>query len=71
MNALMKDPMFEFKPGGFPQMLLYEDIARSRRLEAEQAARAHRLVRQLSSARRWRRISTWAAKRADRATAGL
>ncbi|EWC63056.1 hypothetical protein UO65_1620 [Actinokineospora spheciospongiae] len=39
--------------------------------EAEQVARARRLVRHLSAARRWNRLSQWAARRADRATAAL
>ncbi|GAA3065475.1 hypothetical protein [Actinokineospora globicatena] len=71
MNALVKDPMLEFKPEGSPQMLIYEDLARSRRLEAEQDAHARRLVRRLSTAKRWHRISRWAARRADRVTAQL
>ncbi|SES35391.1 hypothetical protein [Actinokineospora terrae] len=71
MNALLKDPMFDFKPEGSPQMLIYENLARSRRLEAEQAAHARRLVRRLSAAKRWQRVSQWAARRADRATATL
>ncbi len=65
MNALLKDPMYSFKPGGAPQMLLVEDLARSRMREAEQVARAHRLVRLLSAAKRWDRVSKWAARRAD------
>ncbi|GLZ41643.1 hypothetical protein [Actinokineospora sp. NBRC 105648] len=71
MNALLKDPMLTFKPEGSPQMLLYENLARSRMREAEQAARAHRLVRLLSAAKRWERVSSWASRRADRVTSSL
>ncbi|MDQ3401847.1 MAG: hypothetical protein M3548_00440 [Actinomycetota bacterium] len=48
-------------------MLMYENLARARQLEAERVARTHRLVRRLSAAKRWDRVSKWAAKRADRA----
>ncbi|MGQ0841442.1 hypothetical protein [Actinokineospora sp.] len=71
MNALMKDPMYHFKPEGPTQMLLYENLARSRMREAEQVARTHRLVRRLSAAKRWERVSKWAARRADRVTTAL
>ncbi|WP_051385520.1 hypothetical protein [Actinokineospora inagensis] len=71
IDPLTMNPMTQYTPEGFPQMLLYENLARSRRLEAEQAARTRRLVRLLSAAKRWERISRWAARRANRATAAL
>nr|CEL21095.1 hypothetical protein [Kibdelosporangium sp. MJ126-NF4] len=52
-------------------MLLYEDLARSRMREAEQAASKLRLVRRLTAAKRWNRVSNWAAKRATRITSSL
>jgi hypothetical protein len=71
MNAQVKDPMYTFKPQGTRQMLIYEHLARSRMREAEQVARAQRLVRQLNTARRWERVAKWAAKRASRANSML
>ncbi|TCO62989.1 hypothetical protein EV192_1021133 [Actinocrispum wychmicini] len=53
---------------GVSTMLLYEDLARARMLEAEQAASKLRLVRRLTAAKRWNRVSKWAAKRAARAS---
>jgi hypothetical protein len=43
-------------------MLLYENLARARMREAEQAARRLRLVRRLTMAKRWNRVSRWAAR---------
>lgn len=54
-------------PEGIKTMLLYENLARERMREAEQVAAEQRLVRRLSSARRWHRLSAWAARRAERA----
>jgi len=71
VNPVHNDPTYTFKPEGPTDMLLQENLARSRMREAEQAARARRLVRHLSAARRWTRLSQWAARRADRATAAL
>ncbi|SDD88613.1 hypothetical protein [Actinokineospora iranica] len=71
MNALLKDPMYNFRPQGSQQMLIYEDLARSRMREAEQVARARRLVRLLGAAKRWDRLAKWAARRADRVNAIL
>jgi len=51
---------------GVSTMLLYEDLARARMREAEQAASNQRLVRRLTAAKRWNRLSNWAAKRATR-----
>jgi len=51
-------------PKGTNAMLLYEDLARARRREAEQTASRRRLVRHLTAARRWNRVSRWAARRA-------
>ncbi|MFC0114110.1 hypothetical protein [Kibdelosporangium aridum] len=58
-------------PKGVNTMLLYEDLARSRMREAEQAASKLRLVRRLTAAKRWNRVSKWAAKHADRASSSL
>jgi hypothetical protein len=55
------------RPNGSESMLMYESLARERMREAEQAANHARLVRRVSSARRWERLSAWAAKRAQRA----
>jgi hypothetical protein len=52
---------------GSKTMLLYESLARERMREAEQDAAEQRLGRRLSSARRWERLSAWAARRARRA----
>ncbi len=52
---------------GSKTMLLYESLARERMREAEQDAAEQRLGRRLSSARRWERLSEWAARRARRA----
>ncbi|HEU5472557.1 MAG TPA: hypothetical protein VFV67_18065 [Actinophytocola sp.] len=65
INELLRTPT----PKGTKAMLLYEDLARERRLEAERVARHLRLVRQLSAVKRWERISEWAARRARRASA--
>ena len=60
-------PMTDTRPNGSTSMLIYESLARERMREAEQAAEHARLVRRLSSAKRWGRISAWAARRASRA----
>jgi hypothetical protein len=54
-------------PEGTKTMLLYENLARERMREAEQHAAEQRLVRRLNSAKRWQRLSAWAARRAKRA----
>ena len=54
-------------PEGPKTMLLYENLARERMREAEQDAAEQRLVRRLNSAKRWQRLSAWAARRAKRA----
>ena len=63
LNARVND----IRPKGSKTMLIYESLARERMREAEQAAREYRLVRRLSSVRRWERLSAWAARRAQRA----
>ena len=45
-------------------MLLHEDLARVRMREHQRHAEQHRLAHRLSAARRWRRLSNWAAERA-------
>ena len=70
MNTAVIDPMTEtelmtdLRPNRSKSMLIYENLARERMREAEQAANHARLVRRLSSARRWERLSAWAARRA-------
>jgi hypothetical protein len=54
-------------PEGTRTMLLYENLARERMREAEQDAAEQRLVRRLNAAKRWERLSAWAARRAKRA----
>ncbi|TDV35402.1 hypothetical protein [Actinophytocola oryzae] len=54
-------------PKGSKTMLLYENLARERMREAEQDAAEQRLGRRLNSAKRWQRLSAWAARRAKRA----
>jgi hypothetical protein len=48
-------------------MLLYEALARARMREAEEAARNHRVIRQLLAGRRWAWLARYAAERAERA----
>ena len=73
MNSPVIDPMTDAdlmtdtRPNGSKTMLIYENLARERMREAEQVARNQRLVRRLNSARRWQRVSKWAARRAQRA----
>ncbi len=57
----------DLRPNGSDSMLIYESLARERMREAEQAANHSRLVRRVSSAKRWERLSAWAAGRAQRA----
>jgi len=64
---LITNLMLTPSPKGTKAMLLHEDLARERMREAERAARQHRLVRRVSSVRRWERVSAWAARRAERA----
>jgi hypothetical protein len=68
VNAQLKDPLYTFKPEGTTEMLIHENLARERSREAEQVARARRLVRLASAARRWERVARWAGRRAARAT---
>jgi hypothetical protein len=74
MNPAVIEPMTSnelmttnLRMNGNESMLMYESLARERMREAEQAANHSRLVRRVSSARRWERVSAWAAKRAQRA----
>ncbi|MGH3762109.1 hypothetical protein [Actinophytocola sp.] len=62
------DPMTAILSNGSQSMLIYENLARERMREAEQAADHARLVRRLNTARRWERFSAWAARRAQRAS---
>ncbi|HEY7597762.1 MAG TPA: hypothetical protein VH969_31780 [Actinophytocola sp.] len=74
MNPAVIDSMTEMNLmndhhhlNGSKTMLIYENLARERMREAERAANHARLVRRVSSARRWQRLSAWAARRAERA----
>lgn len=79
MNPLMTTPVpgpardlideltLNASPKGNKAMLLYEDLARERMREAERVARESNLVRHVRVARRWERLSVWAARRAQRA----
>jgi hypothetical protein len=55
-------------PKGTKEMLIYEDLARERRREAERQAQHQRLIRNLNAVRRWERLAAWAARRALRAS---
>lgn len=63
----LNDLVNDIRPKGTKSMLIYESLSRERMREAEQAAREQRLVRRLNSARRWKRLSAWVARRAERA----
>ncbi|RZS32243.1 hypothetical protein EV193_11387 [Herbihabitans rhizosphaerae] len=54
-------------PLGANTLLLYEDLSRARMRGAEEEARQRRHLRRLNSAKRWRRVSCWASRRAARA----
>ncbi len=56
---------------GTAMLLLHEALARSRQREAEQAAREHALAREILAGRRWARLAAFAARRAERARAGV
>jgi hypothetical protein len=72
MNKVLVDQLNDLandsRQKGSKTMLIYESLARERMREAEQVARNQRLVRRLNSARRWQRLSNWAARRAQRAS---
>jgi hypothetical protein len=67
-DDLLTELLLAPNPKGNKEMLIYEDLARERRREAEREARHQRLVRNLNAIRRWQRISNWAARRAQRAS---
>jgi hypothetical protein len=72
MNTPVIDPIHDLMttnvhPKGSQTMLIYENLARERMREAEQAASHARLVRRLNSAKRWDRLTAWAARHARRA----
>jgi hypothetical protein len=52
-------------------MLMYEDLARARMREAEQAAREERLARRLLATKRWEQVARWASRQAARCAALL
>ncbi|HEY3261487.1 MAG TPA: hypothetical protein VGJ95_14670 [Pseudonocardiaceae bacterium] len=55
---------------GTTTMLLHEALARSRMREAQQAARDHRMARQITAGRNWQRLARWSARRAEKARSG-
>lgn len=58
-----------FDAKGNAVMLLHEDLARARMRESQRMAAHQRLVRRLTTARRWRRVARWAEQHASRADA--
>lgn len=50
---------------GVWEMLLYEELARERRREAEETARRQRQVRQAVAGRRWTWLARYAERRAE------
>jgi hypothetical protein len=67
----LNDLIMNSTPKGTKAMLLYEDLARERRREAERVAREERLGRQLTTVRRWERLAVWVNRRVRRANAML
>ena len=71
MNTARYDadiPMISnYRPEGPSVMLLDQELARIRLYEIRQVAEEQRLARRLSVTTRWRKVSGWAARRADRA----
>ena len=67
----MTRPMATELPNGMQTMLLNENLARSRSLQAEREAHQRRLVRQLAAARRWNRLAAWASRRSARVVDAL
>jgi hypothetical protein len=67
MTDQLIDPTNDLRPNRSKSMLIYENLARERMREAEQSAHHARLVRRLSSAKRWERLSKWVERRARRA----
>jgi hypothetical protein len=63
--------LLDLEPEGMNPMLLEENLARSRMLEAERFAERQRSAHRLVRARRWRRLAGWAQKRAARANSAL
>lgn len=70
-HDLHDELMLMTDPKGNRAMLIYEDLARERRREAERVARNQRLVRRFTAVKRWERVSAWAARRAQRAAEQL
>jgi hypothetical protein len=60
-----------FDPKGNAVMLLHEDLARARMRESQRVAAQQRLARRLSTARRWRRLASWAGRHASKAAADV
>lgn len=56
---------------GLHTMSLNEELVRIRIHEAQRYAEEQRLAHRLSAVQRWRRLSSWAARRAARFDRGL
>ena len=56
---------------GGQSMWMYEALVRSRLQETEQEARRQRMVRELTAGRFWRRLATFADRRAELARRGV
>lgn len=56
----------EIKVEETAEMLLYEELSKSRIRDLHEEIRSHQLHGNLRAARRWRRFSRWAAGRAQR-----
>ncbi|GLZ30761.1 hypothetical protein Lesp02_29500 [Lentzea sp. NBRC 105346] len=67
MNTQLIDlPRHDYDSKGMNTMSLNEELVRIRIHEAQRYAEEQRLAHRLSSAQRWRRLSSWAARRAAR-----
>ena len=70
MNTTEKcEPMnVETYPKGNLTMLLHEELARARMRESQRVAAQQRLARRLATVNRWRKLASWASRRAARAS---
>jgi len=65
------NPMTENYYSNGTVMLLQEAMARARMRESQRVAAEWRLARRLTSAKRWGRLSNWAARHAAEANRAL
>ena len=56
---------------GGQSMWMYEALVRSRLQETEQEARRRRMIRELTAGRFWRRLASYADRRAELARRGV